>query len=110
MEDDATPTLAPWWPLSLEDFAESLPEGWEAAQVMYNTDMWMDKTGSVKRVFSKKDSTKSGRFGLISIYMYIDVGLGLSLTTAIIANVGLGPLYISIYLDLGISVSLTPPQ
>ena len=59
MEDDATATLAPWWPLSLEDFVDSLPAGWEAAQLMYNTDMWKDKTGAAKRQFHM---TKKGKF------------------------------------------------
>ena len=33
LEDDAVADLAPWWSLSLEAFADSLPPGWHAAQV-----------------------------------------------------------------------------
>mmetsp|Transcript_114762 Transcript_114762/g.335597 ORF Transcript_114762/g.335597 Transcript_114762/m.335597 type:complete len:527 (+) Transcript_114762:45-1625(+) len=38
LEDDAVP-LTPWWPVSLEEFALSLPDGWDASQMQWSANL-----------------------------------------------------------------------
>lgn len=35
LESDARPHLAPWWTQSVDEFARSLPDGWEGAQLQW---------------------------------------------------------------------------
>lgn len=35
MEDDMSLDLAPWWGMSLDDYVQTLPEGWQASQLSW---------------------------------------------------------------------------
>ena len=57
VEDSVSPMLAPWWTISLEEFAQGLPQDWEVAQLMHctSTNVELDKIPKINFRQKKED-------------------------------------------------------